>query len=701
MPKRRSKPRTALFEPEEEQFKAQVQGIYESLVKKHLRRRSTTPFRDSRGQRLDVKALLPAEKVRELLSNAFAIATRSGQRYGYLQPGSQKPTRKGRKRAQERLSDVEKLRQNQQDYEETLSLARKGSEYRIVYDDSRARPWVVQPSGKRYRREQDAKAAITRLERRNNPDFSRTFQSLASSGPRYRKPQRSVHAQAVSQAEFAREAGITPEQARRRMRGGRRPEDFQAPIALITERVGYLPWMLDGNGEPYLIYTLAPLCRFYTVELYGSRPAFETFRKGQYIAKFDERLWESTSWGGYKSAHFKSPSYRQFKSKSGEPYWKAIRKDDVQRVSLNYRVGSGFTRQQGFNEQAISESTLAIQEAYDQWYPDIEVSLNVELGIREIEKKRGRKLSEKELKKERRKLADKEKKKKKEEQDKDLLELLDEIEITFPDDVLRPKYPVLDCDGVNYDVLDPMVHVGVLLRACAALVHFMELNEQRTGGKFRSVDISAVINFLTEKNLLEEFNRIFEESGIGSLGSGVLKNNRNPRHQAPVSAGPESLQNLYQALQQVGDMYLNDDDDRWHALYEKIEAGEPNFLQDAYNQVDIYLTQPTPSRKIEPRPDEILPMLEGLSPFHLSDGGHSRLIAGIYYDSGEPYILLDRSLSRERVIKRFKDASGADYEDGGSNSPDAGGKPLFYVPPKRNRKRAKRQLASRRIRGES
>ena len=661
MPKRRSKPRTALFEPEEEQFKAQVQGIYESLVKKHLRRRSTTPFRDSRGQRLDVKALLPAEKVRELLSDAFAIATRSGQRYGYLQPGSQKPTRKGIKRAQERLSDVEKLRQNQQDYEETLSLARKGSEYRIVYDDSRARPWVVQPSGKRYRREQDAKAAITRLEQRNNPDFSRTFQSLASSGPRYRKPQRSVHAQAVSVAEFAREAGITPEQARRRMRGGRRPEDFQAPIALITERVGYLPWMLDGNGEPYLIYTLAPLCRFYTVELYGSRPAFETFRKGQYIAKFDERLWESTSWGGYKSAHFKSPSYRQFKSKSGEPYWKAIRRDDVQRVSLNYRVGSGFTRQQGFNEQAISESTLAIQEAYDEWYPTIEKGI----------------------------------------EDRDPTELLEEIEITFPDGVLRPKYPVLDCDGVKYDVLDPMVHIGVLLRACAALVHFMELNEQRTGGKFRSVDISAVINFLTEKNLLEEFNRIFEESGIGSLGSGVLKNNRNPRHQAPLSAGPESLQNLYQALQQVGDMYLNYNDGRWDAFSEQVEAGEPNFLQDAYNEVDIYLTEPTPSTKIQPETADLFEMLQGTAVFHLSDGGHSRLIAGIDYDTGEPIIFLDRSLSRERVIKRFKDASGADYEDVGSNSPAAGGKPLFYVPPKRNRKRAKRQLAARRIKGAS
>lgn len=59
-----------------DQFRAQVQGIYESLT-------------------AQASGRLTKKKKRALLSQAFAIATKQGQRHGYLKPGTQEPTAKG------------------------------------------------------------------------------------------------------------------------------------------------------------------------------------------------------------------------------------------------------------------------------------------------------------------------------------------------------------------------------------------------------------------------------------------------------------------------------------------------------------------------------------------------------------------------------------------------------------------------------
>lgn len=163
-----------VMEKQDEQFRAVVQGIYETLMAKRLRVKSI--FTDTR-QRRDVAAVrrgtLSKGEVRDILGSAHAIATRQGQKHGYLRPGSQKPTAKGRRRAYKRQGDKAKLAQNSQDYEITLALARKSSPLRIVVKGRGAsRRFHVQPrtagiNPDGYKSESAAKAAITRL--RRNP----------------------------------------------------------------------------------------------------------------------------------------------------------------------------------------------------------------------------------------------------------------------------------------------------------------------------------------------------------------------------------------------------------------------------------------------------------------------------------------------------------------------------------------------------
>ena len=60
------------------QYQAQVQGIYESQVKRILGLPYKTPFEDRRGKRLDEQ--LTKKERRDILSGAFAIATSVGRK---------------------------------------------------------------------------------------------------------------------------------------------------------------------------------------------------------------------------------------------------------------------------------------------------------------------------------------------------------------------------------------------------------------------------------------------------------------------------------------------------------------------------------------------------------------------------------------------------------------------------------------------
>lgn len=173
---------------QDDQFRAVVQGIYESLMAKRLGVKSIyTPT----GQRRDVAALrmgtLSREEQREILSRAFAIATRQGQKHGYLIPGSQEPTEKGRRRAYKRQKDAKAQAQNEQDYEITISLGRKSGDLRVVSKGrGESRRYHVQPlmpglNPKGYKSESAAKAAITRL--RRNPSKLEDFANAVDGDP--------------------------------------------------------------------------------------------------------------------------------------------------------------------------------------------------------------------------------------------------------------------------------------------------------------------------------------------------------------------------------------------------------------------------------------------------------------------------------------------------------------------------------------
>ena len=76
-------------DPAKAQKHAVVQGVYESLVKKHLARKN---FRGRDGERIDVKALekgtLGYEDIDGMVSRAFAIATSRGRKQGDIGRGS-------------------------------------------------------------------------------------------------------------------------------------------------------------------------------------------------------------------------------------------------------------------------------------------------------------------------------------------------------------------------------------------------------------------------------------------------------------------------------------------------------------------------------------------------------------------------------------------------------------------------------------
>lgn len=145
-------PEMEVYDPTLEQFRSVVQGIYESLVCKET---GAKAFKTATGLRADRK--LSQAAVRSLLSKAHAIATRVGQRHGYLEAGSQRPTLKGAALSAARYGAdsrfVEKMlgedaagkklaagksaatrASNREDYEKTLQLARKEQKPRRVLE---------------------------------------------------------------------------------------------------------------------------------------------------------------------------------------------------------------------------------------------------------------------------------------------------------------------------------------------------------------------------------------------------------------------------------------------------------------------------------------------------------------------------------------------------------------------------------------
>jgi hypothetical protein len=103
----------------EELFEWQLSNYHYSTVVKMLDEREQTPPQLKRC----VTAV--AKQHGGDVSRAFAICTGSLQKKGYLEKGTQRPTKKGKKRGRSKAAEkshVKKL----SDYEELLAMARKG-----------------------------------------------------------------------------------------------------------------------------------------------------------------------------------------------------------------------------------------------------------------------------------------------------------------------------------------------------------------------------------------------------------------------------------------------------------------------------------------------------------------------------------------------------------------------------------------------
>ncbi len=206
------------YNPKTEQFHAQVQGIYESLVKRHLGLPSTAKFK-VRNKRLDIKNDLPQYVVNDLVSNAFAIATKVGQKHGYLKKGTNEPTLHGKAKAARRVGyDYDKIVvglkmegldhgtimyvlgalpdapkdynwQNILDYEMTLALRRKNQFYRIL-KIKKGKKWVyfIMPNGVEYGSLKEAKEGIQDMQHKKKQPRQKR---VANPSSKTRRPKQS------------------------------------------------------------------------------------------------------------------------------------------------------------------------------------------------------------------------------------------------------------------------------------------------------------------------------------------------------------------------------------------------------------------------------------------------------------------------------------------------------------------------------
>lgn len=204
------------YNPNEEQFHAQVQGIYEGLVKADLGLSSSSSFKDARGKRLDNK--FSQDEVDNLLSQAFRIGSGIGQKHGYLKKGTNDPTLRGRAKSAARVGleyhriagslrmqglsdrkseaildsltvfDPEKSWENILDYEKTLSLRRKGHPQRILkMKKGRKNVYVLMPDGTQFTSLKQAKESAVmpkrKLQRAANPRQPLTRVKTIESSP--------------------------------------------------------------------------------------------------------------------------------------------------------------------------------------------------------------------------------------------------------------------------------------------------------------------------------------------------------------------------------------------------------------------------------------------------------------------------------------------------------------------------------------
>ena len=471
------------YDPTREQFNAMVQGVYESLVRRELNKPYSTPFRDRRGQRLDVKHFLDPERQRELLSQAYAIATRQGQKHGFLAPGTQTATQRGRSRAKERITDRKALAANVRDFEETLSMVRKGHSRRVV---KKGRLYWVQPDNRKFTRLQDAKAYITRQERqegdlppRENPDHwgGRDIGRFVREEKR-----RSKEKGKGSFREWSRHRD-------KKRAGGRIPPakgygtgDFPTKAYIVEVKL-YPPQFVDENSnDPQEMYRLAPIASYYTVVVQAKASSFFRFksvprhikRKSRMVSRpiFPPEIWTSPPWAGRMSRNLAMEDLYDIDTKEGPKRWVAGRRIGGGRygdapIYMEFNVAGANLPEnaQGFNVEAMALAEKAIWEAESVWYE------------REQQRGDGRVY-----------------------------------------DYLQPAYPRLKCKDTttSLPVNSPLVHLGTLARALKALemlTKHPKFYDAKTNRTF--IDMSEVFKNGVFKQLIKPLNQYIVDNGLG------------------------------------------------------------------------------------------------------------------------------------------------------------------------------------------
>ena len=428
-----------LYDPSREQFNAVVQGIYESLVKQHLGLKSSAPFRDRKGSRLDVKHRLDDDTQRNLLNRAFAIATRQEQKYGRLHRGTQFATKKGRGRSVDRLSDREALDANRRDYEETLYLARKDESRRIVKEGKRK--FVVYPDGLSYPSKAAATRAIKRLETKEeygmvaNPnheggwnlkDISRSFTDHEK-GKARGKGRGAMKEWGKYKTAKAVGAKFVPPAK------GRGTGDVEFKFFLVEQK-RYMPQFLDEAGQPEEMYKYAPWYSYYTIQVVAPRnrfynmPGFKDQRTGKWrndvSAKFPHSVWRPAAWA---AAGMTNKELVEYEFGDGEVVRKVVERTIGDGNKFNTAVYMEFNEagndltfpEMGFNMEALQKSGDAIWIAESTWRE----------GVTEALRQGAEGVS----------------------------------------DYLLPTYPKIACEDQLIPVNDPRVNIGVLVRALKAM----------------------------------------------------------------------------------------------------------------------------------------------------------------------------------------------------------------------------------------
>ena len=293
-----------VYDPTRAQFNAQVQAIYESLVKKHQKKKSTAPFK-SRGKRIDSR--MRKATVRQLLNQAFQIATGVGQKHGYLKKGTNVATAKGRSRSAARQDDYQHLMDNIVDYETTLAMSRQ-EPYRVVeMKRGKQTRYYIMPT-MRYRLKADVaiqdvkkmnKNSQGNLKRQKGIEKARRqlAQQLEEKSKKPKRLRNPLVRQNARGGKPNRGSGLLDAWKKSKTLSGMtaRVQDMVDPEVKVVEIEVYDPEQIDASG--FVMRGAQPIGSYYDFMIFGNPRLFNVDRDTRLNADAKKQLWSIINQG--------------------------------------------------------------------------------------------------------------------------------------------------------------------------------------------------------------------------------------------------------------------------------------------------------------------------------------------------------------------------------------------------------------------